>query len=216
MLLARLVLKIKIKILGGHITATPINTKLSSFPQKQHRPRGENGLPPSSAGRIRAAVNELGGDALFSTVLLAESPTPNILNRIRTHLDCNCVGVVEFGLKNGWHIHIVHERNYDDAHRILSNYGQVHTDRIQNCNKTAWYMTKSIGLIPPDEHPISWYFCTRELGRAETFYIDSTVMEVVKVGEWKILDYFLISKYSLTTVAHLKNLPPWIEPGKEI
>lgn len=165
---------------------------------------------PSSAGRrIRNAVEELGPDALFSTVMLDECPKPELINRIRTHISSPCVGVIEYGVKNGWHIHLVHLREKGDATKILENYGEVHHEKVRDKGRSAWYLTKSIGIMPESEHPSSWYFCTRALGRDEVFYVDSTMMEVQRIGTWKILDFCIVTDRTITTLVHLKKLPPW-------
>ncbi len=200
-------MKIKIRVSGGSIIAIPIYPNVPPKNLNSPRPRGRKGLPRAAGPRIRKSVQELGPKANFSTVLLDECPSPGIINRIRTHLKCDAVGVIEFGIKNGWHLHIVHTRSIADANKILSNYGRSHTEKILNVNRTAWYLTKSIGIMAPSEHPKSWYFCSRDLGRDEIFYIDSTVLEVMRVGDWEIKDYYLITENTITTLAHLKKLP---------
>jgi hypothetical protein len=204
-------MKIKIRVSGASIIATPINPTITPKSNKSHLSRGGKGLPAGAGTRIRNAVNELGPDATFSTVLLDECPDSKILNRIRTHLQCDAVGIIEFGVKNGWHLHIVHQRSLADANKILSNYGTVHSRKIENVNRTAWYMTKSIGIMPPSEHPKSWYFCSRDLGRDEIFYIDSTMVEVCAVGEWQEREYYFLAVNTITTLAHLKKLPRYPE-----
>lgn len=209
-------MKIKIRLSGEKIIAIPIISSMPPSSTSVNTPRGRRGIPPAAGPRIRKAVHELGPDANFSTVLLDECPTPQIINRIRTHLDCDAVGVIEFGIKNGWHLHIVHLRSLEDAKKILSNYGEVHSRKIDSVSRTAWYLTKSIGIMPPSEHPKSWYFCSRHLGKDEVFYIDSTVLEVCAVGQWVQKDFYLITDRTYTTVAYLKNLPRWIPPPEEI
>jgi hypothetical protein len=204
-------MKIKIRVSGRHIIATPINSTIPPKSNKSHLSRGGKGLPAGAGNRIRNAVHELGPSATFSTVLLDECPDSKILNRIRTHLQCDAVGVVEFGIKNGWHLHIIHLRSVEDADKILSNYGRCHHEQVREGGRSAWYLTKNIGIIPPSEHPKSWYFCSRDLGRDEIFYIDSTVLEVTAVGVWQIKDYFLIAVNTFTTLNHLKKLPRYPE-----
>ena len=202
-------MKIKIRISATKIIATPINPSISVSRGDRIHNRGELGLPPSAGRRIRNAVEEIGESSLFSTVLLDECPTPEIINRIRTHLAVPCVGVVELGCKNGWHLHIVHGLDKDDAAKILENYGTTYHRKIDNVGKTAWYMTKNIGIKPSGQHPISWYFCSRDLGRDEVFYVDSTLKEIRLTGSWIILEFCIICDRSYTTVAHLKKLPIW-------
>lgn len=202
-------MKIKIRISGRTISATPINSSITVPPREKIGHRGEKGLPPGAGRRIRSAVEELGPDALFSTVLLSECPTPQIINRIRTHLESPAVGVIEFGVKNGWHLHIVHLRDQDDATKILSNYGENHHEPVRDNGRSAWYLTKGIGILPKSEYPKSWYFCSRSLGRDETFYIDSTLQKVMEVGTWQILEFCIVADRTYTTIAHLKNLPVW-------
>lgn len=204
-------MKIKIRVSGSHIIAIPIHSTIPPKNLNPHHPRGGRGIPPAAGPRIRKSVHELGPNANFSTVLLDECPSPEIINRIRTHLKCDAVGVIEFGIKNGWHLHIVHLRSIPDAQKILSNYGRVHTKKILNVNRTAWYLTKSIGIMPPSEHPKSWYFCSRDLGRDEIFYIDSTMVEVCAVGQWEQREYYFLAVNTSTTLAYLKKLPPY--PG---
>jgi hypothetical protein len=206
-------MKIKIRISGRIISATPINPNISlpSPENSKISPRGSKGIPPSAGRRIRNAVDELGPDATFSTILLDECPNPEIINRIRTHIKSDCVGVIEFGIQNGWHIHLVHLRSIQDAHKILSNYGRCHHEKVRHGGKTGWYLTKSIGAAPPSEYPKSWYFCSRDLGRDEIFYVDSTIMEVCSTGVWKICEFCLITENTFTTLAHLKKLPPWLD-----
>lgn len=211
-------MKIKIRISGGIISASPVNPNIS-LPSRENikiSPRGSKGLPPSAGRRIRNAVEELGPDAIFSTILFEKCPTPAIINRIRTHLKSPCVGVIEFGIKNGWHIHLVHNRSIEDAHKILSNYGRCHHEKIKDSRRTAWYLTKSIGEIPPSEHPKSWYFCSRELGREEIFYINSTLEEVRGCGGiWRIFEFCILTENTFTTSANLKKLPRWRDPEKQ-
>lgn len=207
-------MKIKIRVSGASIIAIPINPSIVPPLRKSNPSRGGKGIPPAAGPRIRKAVQDLGPNSNFSTVLLDECPKPEIINRIRTHLKCDVVGVIEFGIKNGWHLHIVHKRSLADADKILSNYGEVHSRKIENINRTTWYMTKSIGIMPPSDYPKSWYFCSRDLGRDEVFYIDSTIVEVMSVGVWEIKDYYLIAVNTITTLAHLKKLPPYRDDGE--
>jgi hypothetical protein len=207
-------MKIKIRVSGRIITATPINPNISP-PHRENikiTPRGSRGLPPSAGRRIRNAVDELGPDAIFSTILLDECPNSEIINRIRTHIQSDCVGVIEFGVQNGWHIHIVHMRSIQDAHKILGNYGRCHHEKVRDKGRSGWYLTKSIGIMPESEHPKSWYFCSRDLGRDEIFYVDSTLLEVRAIGTWKVCEFCIITIKTFTTLAHLKKLPPWTGP----
>jgi hypothetical protein len=204
-------MKIKIRVSGRNIIATPINPTIPPKSNKSHLSRGGKGLPAGAGNRIRNAVHELGPSATFSTVLLSECPDSKILNRIRTHLQCDAVGVVEFGIKNGWHLHIIHLRSVEDAQRILSNYGRCHHEQVREGGRSAWYLTKSVGIMPPSDHPKSWYFCSRNLGRDEIFYVDSTLLEVCSVGVWQIKDYYLIAVNTITTLSHLKKLPRYPE-----
>ena len=202
-------MKIKIRISASKISATPINPSISVNRGHRIHSRGELGLPPSAGRRIRNAVEEIGTDGLFSTVFLPDCPTPELINRIRTHLKCQAVGVVEYGMQNGWHIHIVHELDRDSAAKILDNYGRSHHENIKDIRRSAWYLTKNIGIKPSGEHPISWYFCSRELGRDEVFYVDSTLKEIRLTGSWIILEFCIICDRTYTTVAHLKKLKRW-------
>lgn len=217
-ILPKSIVKIKIRISGSTISASPVNPTSVSAPSRENikiSPRGSKGLPPSAGRRIRNAVEELGPDAIFSTILLDACPTPQLINRIRTHLASPCVGVIEFGIQNGWHIHLVHLRSIEEAAKILSNYGRSHHEKIRDCRRTAWYLTKSIGVAPPEEHPKSWYFCSRDLGQEEVFYVDSTLAEVRSCGGiWRICEFCIITQSTFTTIAKLKKLPPWRDPER--
>lgn len=208
--------KIKIRISGASIIAIPIYPTIPPPPSNKNLPRGRHGLPKSSAPRIRSAVGEI-RNANFSTIFFTEYPDAKIINRIRTHLNTKCVGVIEYGIKNGWHLHIVHDLDIDIADRILKNYSDKrHHKKIDNINRTAWYMTKSCGDIPPcGDLPSHWYFCSRDLGREEIFYIDSTMVEVCSVGIWEEREYYFLTPNTFTTLAHLKKIPIWREPIPE-
>jgi hypothetical protein len=207
----QLLMKIKIRVCGGVILAIPIYPIVAPKNRIPHLPRGGKGLPISAGPRLRKAAREI-KNPIFSTILFTECPPPGLINRIRTHLNCDCLGVIEFGVKNGWHIHIIHGRSIVAAQRILSNYGRVHSEPIRDIERAAWYITKSCGEIPPPDHPKSWYFCTRNLGRDEIFYIDAEIADLFCTGEWEIREFYYLAKFSITTLAHLKKFPPWGEP----
>lgn len=203
----------KIKIRIGHrlTSATPIYPIIPPPPSELKSPRGKKGLPEGAKRRIRNAVGELGPNAIFSTVMLDSCPDSRILNRIRTHLGCDCVGVVEYGIREGWHIHIVHTLSRDKADRILSNYGRCNSEKVRSGDSSGWYMVKGCSF-PDSDYPKSWYFCSRSLGRDEVFYVDSTIEEVQKIGIWRESEYSWVTYTTLTTAVHLKKLPRWTDP----
>lgn len=207
-------MKIKIRIGSRLTSATPINSSITPPPRTAKSPRGSRGLPEGAKRRIRNSVHELGPNAIFSTVMLNECPNPQILNRIRTHLGCDAVGVVEFGTREGWHIHIIHILSPEKAHKILSNYGRCNSEKVRSGDSSAWYIVKGCEF-PEDDYPKSWYFCSRSLGRDEVIYVDSTIAEVCRVGIWNEFEYSYITQSSLTTAAHLKKLPRWSDPPRQ-
>lgn len=202
-------MKIKIRISQCGIIAIPITKSIIPPPPRpKNLPRGRHGLPKSAAPRIRSAVNEI-GEGIFSTIFFDVCPTAEIINRIRTHFKCPIVGVIEYGVKNGWHIHLVHNVPESIADRILSNYSEKrHHRKIDNIKSTAWYLTKSVGdKLPDGDLPNHWYFCSRDLGRDEIFYVDSTIVELKTICNWEEREYYFIALNTLTTVHSLKNLP---------